>query len=64
MRNEFAIALASDGTRRCIELALPNEEHYNEEHYNLDLVGFNDIELQRLLEAQEGAAGLTDEIRC
>jgi len=29
--------------------------------YNLDLVGFDDIELQRLLEAQEAAPGLIDE---
>src|SRR5580700_12091674 len=29
--------------------------------YNLDLVGFDDIELQRLLEAQDAAPGLVDE---
>jgi len=32
-----------------------------EEDYNLDLVGFDDVELARLLEAQDAAEGLTDE---
>jgi hypothetical protein len=39
-----------------IELAILHEEDYN-----LDLVGFYDIELQRLLEAQDAAPGLIDE---
>ena len=39
-----------------VELALLNQEDYN-----LELVGFDDIELQRLLEAQDAAPGLTDE---
>ena len=33
----------------------------HEEDYNLDLVGFDDVELQRLLEAQDNAPGLIDE---
>src|ERR1700683_4314098 len=32
----------------------------HEEDYNLELVGFDDVELQRLLEAQDNAPGLTD----
>ena len=39
-----------------IELAILHEEDYD-----LNLVGFDDIELQRLLEAQDTAEGLTDE---
>jgi DNA modification methylase len=39
-----------------IELAILHEEDYD-----LSLVGFDDIELQRLLEAQDAAAGLVDE---
>jgi hypothetical protein len=39
-----------------IELAILHEADYP-----LDLVGFDDIELQRLLEAQDAAPGLTDE---
>jgi hypothetical protein len=39
-----------------IELAILHEEDYN-----LDLVGFDDIELARLLEAQDAAPRLTDE---
>jgi len=39
-----------------IELALLQEEDYS-----LDLLGFEDAELQRLLEAQDAAPGLTDE---
>ena len=38
-----------------VELAILHEEDYN-----LDLVGFDDVELQRLLEAQDNAPGLTD----
>jgi hypothetical protein len=38
-----------------IELAILHEEDYT-----LDLIGFDDIELQRLLEAQDNAPGLTD----
>ena len=39
-----------------IELAILHEEDYD-----LDIVGFDDVELQRLLEAQDTAEGLTDE---
>ena len=39
-----------------IELAILHEEDYNR-----DLVGFDDIELARLLEAQDAAPRLTDE---
>jgi len=39
-----------------IELAILHEEDYN-----LDLVGFDDIELQRLLKAQDAAPGHGDE---
>ncbi len=39
-----------------LELAILHEEEYK-----LDLVGFDDIELQRLLEVQDAAEGLTDE---
>jgi DNA modification methylase len=39
-----------------VELAILQEEDYN-----LDLVGFDDVELARLLEAQDAAEGLTDE---
>jgi hypothetical protein len=38
-----------------IELAILHEEDYD-----LSLVGFDDVELQRLLEAQDDARGLTD----
>jgi hypothetical protein len=38
-----------------VELAILHEEVYN-----LDPVGFDDIEPQRLLEAQDAARGLTD----
>jgi DNA modification methylase len=39
-----------------VELAILHEEDYN-----VNLLGFDDVELQRLLEAQDSAAGLTDE---
>jgi hypothetical protein len=39
-----------------IELAILHEEDYN-----VDLVGFDDVELARLLEAQDANAGLSDE---
>ena len=55
--NQFAVAGAAwieDLLR--IELAILHEEDYN-----LDLVGFDDIELQRLLEAQDSAPGLSNE---
>jgi DNA modification methylase len=39
-----------------IELAILHEEDYN-----VDLVGFEDVELARLLEAQDANAGLSDE---
>src|SRR5580658_5346633 len=55
--NQLAIAGAGwDEEMLRIELAILHEEDYN-----LDLVGFDDIELQRLLEAQDNASGLTDE---
>src|ERR1019366_4972054 len=55
--NQLAIAGAGwDEELLRVELALLHEEDYN-----LDLIGFDDIELQRLLEAQDAAPGLTDE---
>src|SRR5271168_367395 len=55
--NQLAITGAGwDEELLRIELALLHEEDYN-----LDLVGFADVELQRLLEAQDAAPGLTDE---
>ena len=55
--NQLAIEGAGwDEDMLRIELAILHEEDYN-----LDLVGFDDIELQRLLEAQDAAEGLTDE---
>ncbi|MGA2716847.1 MAG: DNA methyltransferase [Bryobacteraceae bacterium] len=55
--NQLAIAGAAwDEDMLRIELAILHEEDYP-----LDLVGFDDIELQRLLEAQDAAPGLTDE---
>ena len=54
--NQLAIAGAAwDEEMLRIELAILHEEDYN-----LDLVGFDDVELQRLLEAQDNAPGLTD----
>jgi DNA modification methylase len=55
--NQLAVAGAGwDEDLLRIELAALHEEDYN-----LDLLGFEDVELQRLLEAQENAPGLTDE---
>ncbi len=55
--NQLAIAGAAwDEDMLRIELAILHEADYP-----LDLVGFDDIELQRLLEAQDAAPGLTDE---
>jgi DNA modification methylase len=55
--NQLAIAGAGwDEELLRIELAILHEEDYN-----LDVVGFDDIELQRLLEAQDAPPGLTDE---
>jgi DNA modification methylase len=55
--NQLAIAGAGwDEETLRIELATLHEEDYN-----LDLVGFDDVELARLLEQQDIAAGLTDE---
>src|SRR5271169_6966011 len=55
--NQLAIAGAGwDEEMLRIELAILHEEDYN-----LDLVGFDDVELQRLLEAQDAAPGLTDD---
>jgi DNA modification methylase len=55
--NQLAIAGAGwDEEMLRIELALLQEADYD-----LALVGFDDVELQRLLEAQEASDGLTDE---
>src|SRR5580700_9067468 len=55
--NQLAIAGAAwDEDMLRIELAILHEEDYN-----LDLVGFDDIELQRPLEAQDASPGLIDE---
>ncbi|MGA2713751.1 MAG: site-specific DNA-methyltransferase [Bryobacteraceae bacterium] len=55
--NQLAIAGAGwDEDMLRIELAILHEADYD-----LDLVGFDDVELQRLLEAQDAAEGLTDE---
>jgi DNA modification methylase len=55
--NQLSIAGAGwDEEMLRIELATLQEEDYN-----LDLVGFDDVELKRLLEAQDAAEGLTDE---
>src|SRR5271168_3896573 len=55
--NQLAITGAGwDEELLRVELALLHEEDYN-----LDLLGFDDVELQRLLEAQDAAPGLTDE---
>jgi len=54
--NQLAIEGAGwDEEMLRVELAILHEEDYN-----LDLVGFDDVELQRLLEAQDNAPGLTD----
>jgi hypothetical protein len=55
--NQLAISGAAwDEELLRIELAILHEEDYD-----LSLVGFDDIELQRLLEAQDAAPGLIDE---
>src|ERR1700733_10595291 len=55
--NQLAIAGAAwDEEMLRVELA-----SLHEEDYNLDLVGFDDVELQRLLEGQDNAPGLIDE---
>jgi ParB-like chromosome segregation protein Spo0J len=55
--NQLAIAGAGwDEDLLRVELAMLHEEDYN-----VNLLGFDDVELQRLLEAQDAAAGLTDE---
>jgi DNA modification methylase len=55
--NQLSIAGAGwDEEMLRIELATLQEEDYN-----LDLVGFDDVELKRLLEAQDASEGLTDE---
>ena len=54
--NQLAIAGAGwDEEALRAELAILHEEDYD-----LNLVGFDDVELQRLLEAQDTAPGLTD----
>ncbi len=53
--NQLAIEGAAwDEEMLRVELAILHEEDYN-----LDLLGFDDVELQRLLEAQDNAPGLT-----
>jgi DNA modification methylase len=55
--NQLAISGAAwDEEMLRVELAILHEADYD-----LSLVGFDDIELQRLLEAQEAAPGLVDE---
>ncbi len=55
--NQLAIAGAGwDEEMLRAELAILHAEDYK-----LDLIGFEDLELQRLLEAQDAAPGLTDE---
>jgi DNA modification methylase len=55
--NQLAIAGAGwDEEMLRTELAVLHEEDYA-----VDLLGFDDVELQRLLEAQDEAPGLTDE---
>lgn len=55
--NQLAIAGAGwDEESLRIELAILHEEDFN-----LDVVGFDDVELARLLEAQDNAPGLSDE---
>jgi len=53
--NALALNAGWDESMLRIELAILHEEDFN-----LDLVGFDDVELQRLLEAQDNAPGLTD----
>ena len=54
--NQLALNSGWDEEALRIELALLQDADYD-----LDLVGFDDVELARLLEAQEAAEGLTDE---
>ena len=54
-RDRRALLRTDEETLR-IELAILHEEEYN-----LDLLGFADVELARLLEAQDASPGLTDE---
>jgi DNA modification methylase len=54
--NQLALNSGWNEELLSIELALLQEADYD-----LGLVGFDDAELQRLLEAQDGAEGLTDE---
>jgi DNA modification methylase len=54
--NQLALNAGWDEDLLRMELALLHEEDYD-----VTLLGFDDVELQRLLEAQEAAPGLTDE---
>ena len=54
--NQLALNAGWDEEMLRIELAILHEADYD-----LALVGFDDVELQRLLEAQDNAPGLTDE---
>ena len=54
--NQLALNAGWDDTLLAAELAVLQEEEFN-----LDLIGFEDGELARLLAAQDAADGLTDE---
>jgi DNA modification methylase len=54
--NQLALNAGWDETALRIEL-----EALRDADYDLNIVGFDDVELQRLLEAQDAAEGLTDE---
>lgn len=54
--NQLALNAGWDEETLRLELAALHEEDYN-----LDLLGFEDVELQRLFEAQDAAPGLVDE---
>jgi ParB-like chromosome segregation protein Spo0J len=54
--NQFALNAGWDDTLLAAELVALQKEDFN-----LDLIGFEDAELARLLAAQDGAEGLTDE---
>ena len=54
--NQLALNAGWNDELLRIELAALQEEEFN-----LDLIGFDDVELARLLAAQDAAEGLTDE---
>jgi len=55
--NQLALNAGWDDTLLAAELAALQQEDFN-----LDLVGFEDEELARLLAAQDASDGLTDEV--